>query len=419
MFDHAHPLGFLASSKALDAEAFIGETEALVSSLVSTEADLTPAEEALRAARSLHAARAYSKAVAQARRAAALALTLAERFNAYVSAWKALQVCREELEAIGYPSDVLEAALDAADREVVRTVPEDDTVVPNYAGATALLERAMEETRAIVTRAREASQEIFLATLAVESLSESPSVESPSWLGIRLEEMIEQATHALATGDAASASRIAAEARARADSAIAGNARTQELLDMTAAILDGLEAEGPAAIALAEQVASAREALGRGFLDRATASVLARRLSDDVAAFARQYPRARGALEHADRVYAKFREDGFRLDEVDAALAEARCAVGAGEWATVRAKIGRASEIFVRLRMERERLNRAIAEIEERVALLKGFRLPLLVDVEELLGRAKGEVRTGRLPSAHEDVVLAGTLMLQATRTGS
>jgi tetratricopeptide (TPR) repeat protein len=419
MFANAHPLGFLAAAKALDAEHLIGQTEQLVMALGPSEADLKPAEEALAAAKALYAAQDYSKAIAGAKRAAALAVSLNERFSAYMAAWKVLQACMEELERLGFPTEGLEVALAAADREVVRQVEEGGTLVPNYLGATEELERATEEARTLVTRARETSHEIFLATLAVEALSDSPSTPAPSWLGTRLDRMVEQATRELALGHVPAASQIASETRARADDALAGAARTWELLDLAAAILDGLGAMGRVADALREKIESARGSLARGFLDRTTASVVAHRLSDEVASFAKHYPRARSILERAERVYARLQEDGFCSYDVDGALSEARRALEAGEWESVRQHVERASQSFLRLRTEQEALTQAIAEIDERVSLLKDCRLPLLPEVQEILDRAKEEVRSCRLSGAGEDLLLANSLMMQATRTGS
>ncbi len=419
MFANVRPLGFLGAAKAQDAEHLIGRAEKLVSILGSPRTELKPVEKALGVAKALYAAQEYSKAVAQARRVAALAMTLTERFNAYVAAWKSLQTCREELQRIGFPTDHLEAALSAADKEVVRMIPEDGTLVPDYAGAAAILDRVMAEARNAVAQARGASRGIFLATLAVEALTEPSSTEAPSWLAIRLEEMVEQATRLLALGDATAAGQIASEASARAEDALAGADRAWEVLDTAAAVLDGLAADGSAANALAERIGAARRSLAAGFPDRTSAMAVARQLSDEVASFARQYPRARNLLERVERVHARFRQDGFSSDDVDAALGEARRALREGDWTAFREKLRRVSHAYLRLRSDQQALSRSISEIDDRVDLLSGFRLPLLPDVEEILVRAKEEVRSGRISGANEDVTLARSLMLQATRTGS
>ena len=419
MLDHVHPLAFLGAAKAHDAEFLIGQTERLVIALDPTETNLKPAQEALNAAKALYAAQDYAKAVAQAERAAALALSLNDRFTAYMAAWKDFQACRGELQEIGFPTEGLEAALDAADKRVARPVSEAGTIVPDYLGATETLARAMEGARALVAQARETSREIFLATLAVEALSDFPGRKAPSWMALRLEHMVEQATRELALGHLAAAHLIASEARARADDALAGAARAWERLDMVAAILDGLGAEGPLAASLAAKVAAAREGLARGIPDRASVHALARDLSDETAAFARHYPPARRLLEQADQAYASLRKEGFSSSDVEAALADARMALGNGAWAAVREKVAYTSGVFERLRSEQQALARAIGEIDERVGLLTGFHLPLLPEVQLVLSRAREAARSGRIAAANDELVVAGALMTQATRTGS
>ncbi len=394
-------------------------TEQIVTALQAGAVDLTPAQEALGVAKALHAHHDYSEAVAQAKRAETLAATLNDRFTRYMAAWKSMQACREELRAVGFPTDRLEAALAAADRETVHTVEEAGTLVPNYHGAAAMLEEATEEARALVSRAREASHEILTASLAVEALAEAGPTEAPTWLALRLEEMVEGATRDLALGNVSAARRIAAEVKVRAEDSLAGASRVGEILDMAASMLDGLGAEGPALDGLIRKVESAREALRRGTVDRETAAVAARRLSDEVAAYAGQYPRARRVLERAERVYADLQRQGFSSYEVERTLTRGRRALGVGEWTVVRDTVGRASESFLRLRRDQDALARSIADLDERVTLLKGFDLPLLSDIEEIVGRAKEEVRNGRLSGANEDLLLASLLMAQATRNGS
>lgn len=416
---NTNSLSLLANPNAEETHLLIGQTEILLTALDPTEVDLTPAKEALTAAKSLLESQEFSRAFTQAKRAAALAASLNERFTDYLAAWKSLQACRDELGEIGFPADGLDDALSAADKEVVRQVAEGDTLVPNYAGATAMLTRATDEARALVVRARHASREIFLATLAVESLSEPAGVKTPSWLGLRLEEMVMQASRELALGNLMAAEQVASEARARAHDALAGMARVWELLDMAAAMLDGLGAEGRIADSLARKIGSVREALSQGFLDQATALEFSRRISDEVAGFSSHYPASRRLLDQAQRLYARLQGGGFCSYDVDNALYEARRALDRGEWGVVKDRIEDASKAFLRLRRDQDVLARSIKEVDERVHLLVGFRLPLLPDVQELLTRAKEETASGRIAGAEEDLLLAKALMTEATRTGS
>lgn len=419
MFGNVHPLGVLGEAKAQDAEMLIGQTELLVTALSPLQADLQPATQALEVAKSLYAAQEYSKAVTQAIRAGALAVSLNDRFNAYMAAWKDLQACRDELVGLGFPTDALEDALGDADMEVARRVEEDGTTVPNYTGATAMLVQAVSEARSMVGRARATSREIFLATLAVESLSEAPSVQVSSPLTLRLEEMVEQASRELALGRLPTASKLASEAKVRADAILTGAAHVYETLDFAEAILDGLGAEGTIAEALAEKIDAAREALDRGLLDRTTGLAVAQQMSGEVASFAKHFPAARKVLEQAEHLYGVLYKEGYRSDEVESALGSARRDLGAGDWTGVRAVAGRATEAFVRLREERSKVLRAIREVAQQVNILKVCRLRMLPEVEQLLSHAREQADGFRLSAAKEVLDQACAVLTQATQAGS
>ncbi len=416
---NGNPDDVFAESDARSVSELIGHTELIVTCFGRTRANLGPAQEALTAAKALFAAQAYPDAAAKAEHAAALAVRLNDRFNRYMAAWKSLQSCMDELRSIGFPTQALEAALSAADKEVAHQVAEDDTLVPNYLGATDMLERATDAMRVLLGHARAASRGVLLASLAVEALATSPAARTTNGLVPRLERMIELATRELALGHVSAASKLASHARARADAALAGASEVWEVLDMANAILDGLETTGEAVRGLKEKIAATREALGAGSLDWTMAMEAAGRLSDEVASFTKLHPKAWRIIRRAEAVYARLREEGFRSKEVDAAFVEAQRALDRGDWAGVREKVGDVSQSFVRLRADQGTLTRSITELDARVTLLKDCRLTLMPKVEEALGRAKVEVRTCQLSGAGEDLMLATALMLEATRSGS
>jgi len=415
----SRPHGFFAAAKAHTAFEQIGETEQLVTHLGLTGTDLKSSMEALTAAKALYAIREYSRAAAQAERAGALAVSLNERFNAYLAAWKDLRACMAELESLGLPTDTLEAALDSADQEVVHLVPQDGTVVPNYLEATEMLKGATEMARRVVDHAPVASREILLANLGVEALSAPSTTPMNGSLALQLEAVLEHATHELALGHVSTAHKIAADARIRADEALAGGNRARKLMEEATAVLDGLPTEGPAVSRLREKAASAQEAFSQGFSDVTTMVEGAGLLWNEVAAFADHHTQSRNLLDIAERLHTRLQNDGFCSADVDVALMEARHALDAGDWAGVRENVARALESFIELREGQKVLGHAITEIDQRVSTLQVCRLPLLPAVQEMLARAREELRNCRLSDAGEDLVRANALMMQATRTGS
>ena len=419
MSANARTPGSRTAWRAQNADRVIRMTEQLVSALGSSQADLAPAHEVLSAAKALYVDRDYSEAVAQAKRAEALAASLNARFDGYMAAWKELEACREELERLGLPTDDLEAVLGAAEKRMAQRVDEDGSPVPDYLGAAELLTQAAASAREAVGRARLTSRGVLLASIAVESLSGAQPTGSQGWLGLRLEELIEQATREFALGNLAAADRLASEAKHRADEAHVGGVRSWARLEEAAKDLERLRAEGPAAETLAKQIAAARDALAQGFLDPTTAQVVVDRLSREVASFADRYAQALGSLERAERVYGRLQEEGFSSYEVDRALSEARHALGTGDWSCLKESIRRATESFLRRRKERDAIARSIAGLQVQVSALDGAPVPLLPDIRELLARAEQEFRHGRFSGANEDLLLATALMRQSVRSGS
>ncbi len=410
--------GFLDASRAQSVSRIIGKTERLVANLGLAPSDLECAEEALRIAKALYAVRDFSEAVAQAHRAGALAVSLNDRFNAYVSAWRALQKHMAELEELGFPTDDLEAALGEAEAAMAHLVEEDGAVVPDYLGATARLERAAGEARAALVGARQGSREIFLATLAAEALSKSDSSEAVSLIVGRLERLIEQATSELARGHIAAAAKLASEARRQADEVLIGSARMHEFAEDVDNFLEELGAETPMGDAPGERMDSVRAPHEEAPEPAPSADVLLN-FSDEAVSFMDRFAKAQRALERAERVRAFLKDEGFSSPEVDEALVTARRAADAGNWADVRENLGRATRVFVDRKNERAVLTRGMADLDDRLVLLQEFGLPLFPKVRESLDRAREALRSGKLPEAADQLVSANVLMAEATRTGS
>lgn len=411
MLTNPHASGLFAGPDAECASRLIWETGRLIGNLAPAGADLGPAEAQLAAAEQAYATRDYSEAAAQAERAAELASSLSRRFTAYVGAWKALQTRIAQLEDLGLPTDDQSTALDAADQEVVHLVEEEGETVPNYLGATALLEETTAEAGRLVDRARVASREIFLATLGIEALSNPRVGPMHEALAMRLERMIEQASHELALGHISEARKVGSLARARADQALASAAVARARLRDSSHALRVLDARGPAAAAVGERVDATRDAMSGGLVDGAAAAEAARRVSAEAADFAEQYGRSRKLLENSERLHAGLGQEGLPSGEGGPALSGARRDLDVGNWAGVKEQVASASATLMRLRDQRAVVALAIIEISERAATLEERGSASVHGVQDLLNRAKDALRTGRLRDACVDVLRARDLV--------
>ena len=408
-------VGFRRGGKARHAEEAIGRTEGLVAVLRLTQADLEPAEASLRIARSLFDAREFSKALAAARRAESLALTLDERFNAFQKAKADLQIRIGELQRIGLDTTTYREALDRARGKVATGTLENDSVVPNYLEARVILERAAVEGRDLLVRANAASNRIFLAEIAITALGDLEGIEDPHAFAEgavnELEHSLEEATRELALGHVDSATRIASAIETRADRLRSVFRETGVTLDRIEARLGELRAEGIVTDRIERQVAYARDMRAKGLLEPCLE--MADRLMEDASRLSESHAKAVTGLQDAEVLYSRLTREGFHSYEADAALKDARRALKEGSYGRSLEHVERAHGAFVRRRNAREALAKALAETQRRVELIKVVDFPMLPDVQEVLTRAEREFREGNYSGSSEDLQIASVLLGQ------
>ena len=410
--------GFFRAGKARHAEEAIGRSEGLVTVLRLTQADLEPAEEALRAAKDLFRAHEFSKAPSGARRAESLAIALDERFAAYQRAREALRIRINELRRLGLHTEEFEAAEGRAEEKVGTAVLENGVAVPNYLEARIVLERAAQDGLALLMKANAASNRIFLAEMAIEALGDMNGITDPRAFAqgalVALEHSLEDATRELAVGDADGAMRIATEIESRAERLRAAFLESGALLDRTERRLGELRAEGIVTERIERQLAYARSMRSKGVLEPCLE--MARRLEEDAARLAESHARAVTGLQDAEVLYSRLVREGFHSYEADAAIKDARRALKEGNYVRALEHVDRAHGAFVRRRNAREALAKSLAETQRRVELLNNADFPMLPDVQEVLGRAEREFRQGNYSGSSEDLQIATVLLSQGSR---
>ena len=418
MTSEAEGYGFLRAGKARHAEEAIGRSEGLVAVLRLTQADLEPAEEALRVAKDLFRAHEFSKALSAARKAETLAITLDERFAAYQKARDALRIRIAELQRLGLRTEEFEAAEGRAEEKIATAVLENGVSVPNYLEARIVLERAAQEGRSLLVRANTASNRIFLAEMAMEALGDMEGIKDPRAFArgalVSLEHALEDATRELAVGNVDSATRIASEIEARAERLSKAYREAGTVLDRTDAQLDELRSEGIVTERIERQVAYARDMRAKGLLEPCLE--MATRLEEDAARLAESHQKAFTGLQDAEVLYSRLEREGFHSYEADTAIKDARRALKEGNYVRAQEHVERAHGAFVRRRNAREALAKALADTQKRVVLLKAAEFPMLPDVQEVLGRAEREFRQGNYSGSSEDLQIATVLLSQASR---
>src|SRR2546430_15233298 len=116
------------------------------------------------------------------------------------------------MRRLGLRTEELETLLGRAEKKVLSGIWDSGAFVPNYLEARVLVERAEQEGRAFQERAEKASNSIFLAELAIESLGEMKGPAGPELFAdgatSELEQSLHEATRQLALGDAEGATHV-------------------------------------------------------------------------------------------------------------------------------------------------------------------------------------------------------------------
>src|SRR5438046_1809597 len=177
--DKGSGIGFLKTTKARHAEEAIGHTEGLVTVLRLTMAAIKPAE----------------------------------RFGQYQKALQGLQSQIGSMKRLGLDTEAIAKVAGTAEEKVVAGISENGAFVPNYLEARDILVRATQEGRAFQEKSEIASNRIFVAELAIESLANlKGSADSGAFAhgaASNLEQTIHVATKELALGNPGNAAEIA------------------------------------------------------------------------------------------------------------------------------------------------------------------------------------------------------------------
>src|SRR5437764_13201 len=181
-----------------------------------TQAYHKPARCALKVAKGFFQSEHYAEAVQAAKRAESIAIALDERFTGYQKSLQDLQVQIESMKKLGLDTDALEKVAGVAEEKVVAGIWENGAFVPNYMEGSGLLDKAIKEGRAFQEKAQIASNQIFVAELAIESVANlrvgggEPGSEAFAHGAVSsLETALHDATKELALGNADGAATIA------------------------------------------------------------------------------------------------------------------------------------------------------------------------------------------------------------------
>src|SRR5439155_496167 len=189
-----------------------------------------------------------------------------------------------------------------------------------------ILVRATQEGRALQEKSEIASNRIFVAELAIESLANlKESADNGTFAhgaASSLEQTIHMATKELALGNPGNAAEIAKGIEEKARGLKTQFVEATKSLTEIEAKLGDLRGEGVLTHEVETQVKMARDMLDRGLIEPAAA--MASRLQDDVKSIAEHYRKASTTLADAETLYGRLQREGFHSYAADAALRDAR-----------------------------------------------------------------------------------------------
>src|SRR5437762_3136591 len=281
--------------------------------------------------------------------------------------------------------------------------------------------KAIKEGRAFQEKAQIASNQIFVAELAIESVANlrvgggEPGSEAFAHGAVSsLETALHDATKELALGNAEGAATIARELEERARSLKSQfGIATTGLKEIDGKLAD-LRSEGVLTVSVELQAKMARDLLDRGLIEPAAA--MAARLHAETKSLGDQYRKATTTLSDAEILYSRLQREGFHSYEADAALRDARRCLREGSYGRSIHHLERALQAFARRTNARASLAKAIEETRTRVKLLAGGGLSFMPDIQEVLGRAERELQQGNYAGSSEDLRIATVLLDGVTR---
>ena len=415
-------VGFLKSSKVRNAEEAIGQSEGLLTVLRLTQADIKPAEDALQIAKRFFDSNQFAKAFHAAKKAESLAITLDERFGGYQKAAKALQSRIESMRRLGLPTGDLETLLARAEKKVLSGIWDSGAFVPNYLEARVLVERAEQEGRAFQESAERASNGIFLAELAIESLGEMKGPADPEAFArgaaSELEESLHEATRQLALGNADGAAKVAKDIEEKATGLKELYIDSAKSLEAAETQMTYLRGEGVLTNGVEADLKNAREMLDQGLIEASNAITI--RIRGELEVLGNSYRKATTGIADAEILYGRLQREGFHSYEAEVALRDARRSVREGNYPRAVEYLERALHAFGRRTNAREALGRAIEEARKRAQFLRGTAgLSFLPDIQEVLTRAEREFQSGNFVGSSEDLRIATVLLDQFMRAPS
>ena len=391
-----------------DVEAQLENVRGLVELLSLSRANLSAANALLREAGANLAQDDTMRAQAACVRAEAIATSLEADYKTATAAVAAIRTRVERMEALGMPVAEEEKALGAVHARATATRELEGVVVPDYAGARTLATEAAERAEAKLALADRASDAVFSAEMAVDGAAETfgkgpvDALQEPRAL-------LERARAGTASGDFERATADAAIAEKLALGAIDRRRQAHETLESVERIVAGLRSVGISVTSVMRSLDLGRILLAKGKL--LAAVDVFNEAAQDAVQIGQRYRHLLDAISDGQRTVEALRADGLPVGEAEYALARAKAAMKAGNYALAAGCADDVKAAGERQREAREILRAQIEATKVQAQRLRELGMAYANDVEEMVGKAEREFLEGDFAGTSEDLRIASLLI--------
>jgi len=403
--------GFLSAKS--DALETLARIEGFLEVMELSTADFSTPQKLLEEARTSLASKDYRRSLKLAEQAERLAQIIEERFRAARKAMNILSSEIKELEELGLDTTAAVTAYESAKQRIKQGTMEDGVQIPNYLEARLTAEEASKQARGQIIKAREASDLIFTAQLAIEALKE---MEGPVDAAIMentvvapLDATLQKSTESLALGNLEEASALAKEAEDRANQTRADYSECITSIESCENVIKALSMEGVPFERASQMLGGGRNLLLLGKVTEAREAIV--KAEKEALMVSNQFRKAVAAIDAADVAVKELSKTGMKDLEAERRLGDAKKALS--NWKYLRAlDLAEDCRRSIAKRIElHDDLARSLRELRETADNMRTSGVTFAGDIDEILGRAEREFEEGDYSSCAKDMKIASLLV--------
>ena len=394
-----------------DVESQLEITRGLVAILKLSRANLRPADALLDEAAVLFGENDLAMAKETIERAERIATALEGDYRAATDVVEKLRERVAAMKSLGVSVVEQERALEEIHKRATSTRDLEGRPIPDYAGARSVAEEAWGRLEAAQSRSDQASDAIFTAELTLDGAAEAFPHGTVEALD-DARRLLERSRAALSAGNFEMAVADASAAEKAALGVVDQRRRALETRESVERLIVGLKGLGIPVGSIAKSLDLGGTLLGKGKLVAATE--VFNESAQEAVELGTAYRQLLDALTGAGKAIEGLRSDALPTTDAESALARARAAMKAGNYALARGLCEDVQLAVQRQREVRDGLRSWLEDTKSQIEALRKMGLAYVNDVEEMVAKAEREFVNGDFTASTEDLRIASLLMKPA-----